>query len=62
MQDVLESLPGGGGHAVTDLQMVPAALQLPVGRQGSDSVRGGAEGGAPPVQTHLKPDGSGDQQ
>lgn len=54
VQDVWESLPAGGGHAATQLQMVPASFQLPVGHQDAVSVRRGAEGGATTVlQTYA---------
>lgn len=59
VQDVSESLRAGGGFAASNLQMVPAPLQLPVGHQASTSVRGGAEGGAAPLlQKHLHLDWS----
>lgn len=52
VQDVWEPLPAGGGHAATQLQVVPASFQLPVGHQDAVSVRRGAEGGATAV-LHL---------
>lgn len=45
LQDLQQSLLGGGGDAASDVRLAAAALQLPAGREAGVPVRGGAEGG-----------------